>query len=151
MRNYYEILELTPQATIEDIKKAYRKLARKYHPDHNPDDKQAEEMFKMVSHAYQVLSEENTRQAYDNHLNNSGRSASAQEAGQPNYKSAETFDGFGAMDFESMKKTFENFFGFSPKDNNPKSSFNRKKSKENKKNPLDTSAAFESFFKMKKN
>ncbi len=64
-RNYYEILNLPKTATVEEIKKAYRGLARKYHPDLNPGDKVAEEKFKDISEAYEVLSDTTKRQQYD--------------------------------------------------------------------------------------
>ena len=63
--DYYEILEISRTATQEEIKKAYRKMALKYHPDRNPGDKEAEEKFKLVNEAYQVLSDENKRAVYD--------------------------------------------------------------------------------------
>jgi curved DNA-binding protein len=64
-RNYYEILEVSRDATPEEIKRAYRKLARRYHPDLNPGDKAAEEQFKTIGEAYDVLSDENKRSQYD--------------------------------------------------------------------------------------
>lgn len=65
-RDYYSILELDKNASQEDIKKAYRKLAKKYHPDANPGNKKAEEKFKDISEAYEVLSDPEKRKAYDN-------------------------------------------------------------------------------------
>lgn len=64
-RDYYEILSVNKTATSEVIKKAYRKTALKYHPDRNPDDKEAEEKFKEAAEAYEVLSDPQKRQRYD--------------------------------------------------------------------------------------
>jgi curved DNA-binding protein len=64
-RDYYEILGVARAAKEEEIKKVYRKLARKYHPDLNPNNKQAEEKFKEVQEAYEVLSDPEKRQKYD--------------------------------------------------------------------------------------
>lgn len=63
--DYYEVLGVTREATQEDIKKAYRRGAMKYHPDRNPGDKQAEENFKRVQEAYEVLSDPQKRAEYD--------------------------------------------------------------------------------------
>jgi molecular chaperone DnaJ len=64
-RDYYEVLTVERTATVEDIKKSYRKLAVKYHPDKNPGDKAAEESFKEIGEAYEVLSDPQKRAAYD--------------------------------------------------------------------------------------
>ena len=64
-RDYYDILGVAKTASQDEIKKAYRKLARKYHPDANPDDPKAEEKFKEVSSAYEVLSDAEKRKMYD--------------------------------------------------------------------------------------
>lgn len=64
-RDYYEVLEVTKTATVEEIKKAYRKKAIQFHPDKNPGDKSAEEKFKEAAEAYEVLSDENKRARYD--------------------------------------------------------------------------------------
>lgn len=64
-KDYYEILGVPKNATKEDIKKAYRKIALKYHPDRNPNDKSAEEKFKEAAEAYEVLSNDEKREKYD--------------------------------------------------------------------------------------
>src|SRR5437870_12720256 len=64
-RDYYEILGVPRSAKEQEIKKAYRKLARKYHPDLNPNNKQAEEKFKEIQEAYEVLSDAEKRRKYD--------------------------------------------------------------------------------------
>ena len=63
--DFYAILEIEKTATKEEIKKAYRKLAMKYHPDRNKGDKEAEQKFKEVNEAYQTLSDDKKRQQYD--------------------------------------------------------------------------------------
>src|SRR5690606_27537650 len=64
-KDYYAVLGVPKNATPEDIKKAYRKLARQYHPDANPGNKRTEEKFKEVSEAYDVLSDPKRRKEYD--------------------------------------------------------------------------------------
>ena len=64
-RDYYEVLEVTKESTVEEIKKAYRKKAIQYHPDKNPGDKVAEEKFKEINEAYAVLSDPEKKEKYD--------------------------------------------------------------------------------------
>ena len=64
-KDYYEILGVKKNATEEEIKKAFRRLAMKHHPDRNPGNKQAEERFKEINEAYAVLSDKQKRQQYD--------------------------------------------------------------------------------------
>jgi molecular chaperone DnaJ len=101
--DYYKTLGVDKKASAEDIKKAYRKLARKYHPDRNPDDKQAEERFKEISQAHDVLGDPEKRKQYDS---GSGPFA-AGGAGGPG------FGGFGNFDFDasSMGDILSNLFG----------------------------------------
>ena len=65
MKDYYQILSVSRTATAEEIKKAYRKLALKYHPDRNPGDREAEERFKEAAEAYEVLRDPEKRRLYD--------------------------------------------------------------------------------------
>ena len=64
-RDFYETLGVAKNASEDEIKKAYRKLAMKYHPDRNPDSKQAEDKFKEAKEAYEMLSDPQKREAYD--------------------------------------------------------------------------------------
>jgi len=64
-RDYYEVLGVDKSASEDEIKRAYKKMARKYHPDLNPDNKEAEEKFKEVNEAYEVLSDSDKKARYD--------------------------------------------------------------------------------------
>lgn len=105
-RDYYEVLGVSKDASADDIKKAYRKMAMKYHPDRNPGDKEAEEKFKEVGEAYEVLSDADKKARYDQYGfagvdPNFG-------AGAGGYGSA-GFGGFG--DFSDLGDIFGDFFG----------------------------------------
>jgi molecular chaperone DnaJ len=64
-QDYYEVLGVNKQASADEIKKSFRKLAMQYHPDRNPDNKEAEAKFKEINEAYEVLKDEQKRAAYD--------------------------------------------------------------------------------------
>ena len=66
-QDYYDLLGISKKAQVKEVRQAYRKLARKYHPDLNPGDKAAEEKFKQIQEAYDVLSDSKKRQMYDQH------------------------------------------------------------------------------------
>ncbi|HEU4781242.1 MAG TPA: molecular chaperone DnaJ [Steroidobacteraceae bacterium] len=91
-RDYYKVLDLPRTATEADIKKAYRRLAMKFHPDRNPGDKDAEEKFKEAKEAYEVLCETDKRAIYDQH-GHAGIDASRQGGGRGNAGA----DAFGEM------------------------------------------------------
>jgi molecular chaperone DnaJ len=94
-RCYYEVLEVDKQSSDRDIKKAYRKLALKYHPDHNPDDPTAEERFKEAAEAYEVLRDAEKRKVYDTYGHQG--------------LSGQGFQGFGGID--EIFSQFGDFFG----------------------------------------
>ena len=98
-RDYYEILEVSREASSEELKKAYRRLAVRHHPDRNPGDKAAEEKFKEAAEAYAVLSDPAKRARYDQF----GR---AGVAGQPG------FSGFDSEAFADFGDILGNIFGF---------------------------------------
>lgn len=75
-QDYYSVLKVSPDATVEDIKLSFRRLARKYHPDLNPDNPQTTEKFKEISQAYEILSDEKKRRRYDFDRNTSNSSQS---------------------------------------------------------------------------
>ncbi len=102
--DYYKTLGVDKKASAEEVKKAYRKLARKYHPDRNPDDKRAEERFKEISQAHDVLGDPEKRKQYDS---GTGPFA-AGGAGGP----GSGFGGFGNFDFDasSMGDILSNLF-----------------------------------------
>lgn len=99
-RDYYEILGVTKSASDDEIKKAYRKLAIKYHPDKNPDDKSAEEKFKEAAEAYEVLSNPEKRQRY-NQFGHAGMSGAASGGGHYG----------GGMNMEDIFSQFGDIFG----------------------------------------
>jgi molecular chaperone DnaJ len=92
-RDYYTVLGVARDAPEDEIKKAYRKLAMKYHPDRNPDDKGAEEKFKEAKEAYEVLCDAKKRAAYDQ-FGHAGVDAAAGFGGARGFGGAEGFGGF---------------------------------------------------------
>ena len=94
-RDYYDVLGVAKGAELDAIKKAYRSLAVKYHPDRNPGDSAAEEKFKEATEAYDVLSDQKKRQAYD----------------QFGFAGVDGISGGGAQDFSHVFRDFEDIFG----------------------------------------
>ena len=110
-RDYYEVLGVEKNASAEDIKKAYRKKAIQYHPDKNPGDKEAEEKFKEAAEAYEVLSDPQKRQRYDQ-FGFQGVGGAAGGYGSAGMSMDDIFAQFGDL-FESwgMGGSFSSFFG----------------------------------------
>jgi DnaJ-class molecular chaperone len=126
-KDYYKALGLSKTASTDEIKKAYRKLARKYHPDVNPDDKKAEEQFKLVSEAHDVLSNPEKRKIYDEFGEDGLRAGFDPEqarqyrqwqqfggagarAGGPGFYGDFSFDG-NSVNYSGFEEVFKNIFG----------------------------------------
>jgi len=105
MKDYYKILGVNKKASLSEIKKAYRKLARKYHPDLNPGDKEAEQKFKEITEAYEVLKDPKKRKQYDTYGSVGN-----------NFRTSQDYSGFDGFDFttkggSSFSDIFETIFG----------------------------------------
>src|SRR3990167_5495060 len=100
MNDFYSTLGVSREATPEEIKKAYRKKALESHPDRNPDDPKAEEQFKRISEAYEVLSDDNKRRVYDQYGEEGLKGAAGMGGG-----------GFGGGGFASMEEALRTFMG----------------------------------------
>lgn len=154
MENYYDILGVAQNAKAKDIKKAYYKLAKKYHPDYNAGNAAAAEKFKSIAEAYACLSDEDKRRTYDEELKNpknqkgmgAGASTSAGRAGGQRRRSSGRPAGQG-VNFEDISRNFASFYGFNPKTGEVTDEENLSKfaGKDKKKNPLDVSDMFDQF------
>lgn len=107
--DYYKILGLEKSASADDIKKAYRKLARKYHPDMNPNDKEAEKKFKEINEANEVLSNAENRAKYDKYGEN-WKHGEEYERAQQQQRQQYSGGGFSGGDFGGGGEDFSDFF-----------------------------------------
>jgi curved DNA-binding protein len=139
MKNYYQVLGVGQDVDPEGLKKVFRKLARKYHPDVNPGNKEAEARFKIINEAYNTLSDPSLKMAYDAKLEgNIDRT-------RPMASAATSRSSYQPLNFENVNRNFESFFGF-----NPKTGEITGLKREKRKNSTDTTAVFEKFFQDKR-
>ena len=110
-RDYYEILEVTREESADGLKKSYRRLAVKFHPDKNPGDKSAEEKFKELSHAYEILSDPQKRAAYDQHGHAAFDPRARARGGGGSGDFHDPFDIFRDVFGGAGGSIFENMFG----------------------------------------
>lgn len=117
-KDYYGVLGVSRTATEKEIKSAYRKLARKFHPDVNPGDRKAEERFKEIAEAYEVLSNPDQRRKYDQfgHLGDAWKHAGEAGFGQPGgggarWQSTDMGGGMGGFEGVDLSDLLGNFFG----------------------------------------
>lgn len=139
-KNWYRILEISEKATEQEIKVAYRRLAKKYHPDTHINDKSYVDKFNDISEAYQILGDTKKRQEYDR------RRGQQQESIQHKQKATEERQTAPDFNFENMNKNFEDFFGFNPETKD----ITKEDKVKMKKNPLDTTDMFERFMGIKR-
>lgn len=116
MSNYYDILGVSKDATDKDIKQAYRRLARQYHPDVNKNEAEAEEKFKEINEAYSVLSDEESRKKYDRYGDNWKNADQFNQAGTPpgngvRWTYVDGGDGFPGFGGRGMEDIFGGLFG----------------------------------------
>lgn len=140
MTDWYRVLQISRQASEGEIKSAYRKLAKKYHPDAHPGDQECESRFKEITEAYTILSDPKKRRRYDEELGGHQKRDSHDTAKEKPKTASET----GKVNFQDISGSFESFFGFNPK---TKEVVNEGKLKPDMKagNPLDTTKLFEAF------
>jgi molecular chaperone DnaJ len=116
LKDYYAVLGVDKEASKKDVKKAFQNLARKYHPDANPDNKQAEEKFKEISEAYEVLSDPDKRKEYDEGVRFFESGGYGGGANQDFFRGG-NFSGF--RDFTNIFDMFGDFTGFSQQAQRP--------------------------------
>ncbi len=140
MENLYDVLGVRQDATETELKRAFRALSKKYHPDVNPGDRKAEEKFREVSEAYSLLQDSHKRAEYDKKLKEE------KEGGVHGntVKKESVFRSMQGVDFADMEKQFASFFGFQPKQAEQGREEVHKKGT-TKANPIDMTEMFEKY------
>lgn len=140
MENLYEVLGIAQDAGGDEIKKAYRRLSKKYHPDANPGSREAEEQFARVAEAYSVLQDPEKRRKYDLTLKKGGKNPSMEKAAGGH--------GNGGVDFSDLESRFSQFFGFNPgRETADRAGAGMGKGR---KNPIDMTDVFEKYMGIRK-
>lgn len=140
MQDFYKILQVRRDASMQEIKKAFRTLAKKYHPDKNPNNPKAAEIFKTLNDAYMLLSDVQKRKAYDQKLIEFERQGSSDIFQNEKQPVRNNENAHSAFNFFQTNHTFEDFFGFDmekgQRKDKPKSSVQ----------PMKNKDVFEKFF-----
>ncbi|MEK4425978.1 J domain-containing protein [Solibacillus sp. FSL K6-1523] len=145
MKNHYEVLGISRNASQDQIKQAYRKLSKQHHPDVSGGSKESEKIFLKVQEAYTVLKDNASRESYDASINSTNKSATHKN--DPNNKTRQQNSVKNhEFNINNIEKNFEHFFGFNPKTKEVSSVNNQSV----KKNPLDTTDLFNRIFSNKK-
>ena len=139
MVDYYKSLGLSPTATQDEIKKAYRTLAKQYHPDVNPGNEKAEQMFETIAEAYSILSDETKKAEYDLKYANSNSSPFPNGKKGTSTRQRYSSDMSQEDIFKASNMAFEDFFSFNP--NSKKTNANDDKVK-----PVKTKDMFRAIF-----
>lgn len=145
--DYYKILNVPHQADESQIKQAYRKLAKRYHPDLNPDNPEAEARFKDIVEAYETLGDPAKRRKYDANMIQASATMGTEPKAQKAARSAGAAQG---VSFGNFTRDMERYFGFSfqaDQQNGKQAPGNG--ADKNRKNPLDVTDMFEAFMKIK--
>lgn len=145
MNELYQRLGVLPTATGEEIKKAYRKLAKQLHPDLHLDDPRAEDKFREISGAYEILGDKNKRKEYDRTQQSTSQHCTEKQTKKAEYRSFTSQS--RTVDFSQMQRDFSQFFGFDPKTG--QITDESKLSGKRRENPLDASDIFERFMGFK--
>ena len=147
MKDLYAVLGVERNASLLEIKKQYRKLAKKYHPDANPNNEKAAELFKEITEAYKVLSDEKLKSQYDQKHSDSTSKQNAytnqesREQRKTQSQSTGNSHSYSGNPYEDVQSAFANFFKFNP------NGTDYQMKKEQPKDPMNTDNLFEAFFK----